>query len=85
MNTQVFFKILPKGSNSFALRFMSIRSVLLEEPDWPPPMVASLCITGTDNLACNVINNTVNTTVQQYTHRSMIVHASKPVYASYNQ
>ena len=28
--------------------------------------------TGTGNLACNVINNTVNTTVQQCIHNSMI-------------
>ena len=29
--------------------------------------------TGTGNLACNVINNTVNTTVQQCIHNSMII------------
>ena len=35
-----------------------------------------LWITGTGNLACNVINNTVNKTVQQCIHKSMIIHAN---------
>ena len=32
--------------------------------------------TGTANWACNVINNTVNTTVQQCIHNSMISHVN---------
>ena len=32
-----------------------------------------LCIIGTGNLACNVINNTVNTTVQQCIHNSTVI------------
>ena len=56
-----------KHPSVIALRSMSTHSVLLEEPDWPPSLTGGLSNIGTGKLACNVINNTVNTTVQQCT------------------